>query len=66
MKKENDFRKGERGKFYRPDAVFCVPVYLEPDVNDFVNSMAEQKNVGVQELVNDLLRADMKHLQRVQ
>jgi hypothetical protein len=29
MKKEYDFSKGERGKFYRPDAQLNLPIYLE-------------------------------------
>ncbi len=35
MKKEYDFSKGERGKFYRPDAKLNLPVYLEPDLRDY-------------------------------
>ena len=62
MKVKYDFSKAERGKFYRPDVVFSFPVYLEPDVNDFVSKLADQKKVDVQDLVNDLLRADMKLL----
>jgi hypothetical protein len=31
MKKEYDFSKGERGKFYRPDIQLNLPVYPEPD-----------------------------------
>ena len=37
MKAEYDFSKGERGKFYHPEAVFSFPVYLESDVNDFTS-----------------------------
>ena len=62
---EYDFSKAERGKFYHPDAVFSFPVYLEPDVNDFLSKLAEQKKVDVQDLVNDLLRVDMKLIQSV-
>ncbi len=29
MKTEYDFSKGERGKFYHPNAVFNLPVYTE-------------------------------------
>jgi hypothetical protein len=65
MKAEYDFSKAERGKFYHPDAVFSFPVYLEPDVNDFLSKIAEQKKVDVQDLVNDLLRVDMKLIQSV-
>ena len=35
MKKEYDFSKGERGKFYRPGAQLNLPVYLEPDLRDY-------------------------------
>lgn len=31
MKKEYDFSKGERGKFYRPDVELYLPIYIEPD-----------------------------------
>lgn len=66
MKEEYDFSKGERGKFYHPEAAFSFPVYLEPDVNDFLTKLAEHKQVDLQELVNDLLRADMALIQQVQ
>ena len=35
MKKEYDFSKGERGKFYRPDTELNLPVYLEPDLRKY-------------------------------
>lgn len=63
MKAEYDFSKAERGKFYHPDAVFSFPVYLEPDVNDFLSKLAEQKKVDVQKLVNEWLRTNMKLVQ---
>lgn len=66
MKKEYDFSKAERGKFYHPDATFSFPVYLEADIDIFLSKLAEQKKVDVQELVNDLLRADMKLIEMAQ
>jgi hypothetical protein len=66
MKEEYDFSKGERGKFYRPDAVFSFPIYLEPDVINFMNHIAEQKQVDVQVLVNEWLRSNIKLVQTVQ
>jgi cytidylate kinase len=66
MKAEYDFSIAKRGKFYRADASFSFPVYLDPDVNDFLSKLAEQKNVDVQDLVNDLLRADMNLIQSIQ
>jgi len=53
MKTEYDFSKGERGKFYHPDVVFSLPVYLEPDVSDFMNRLADEKDVDVQEQHGD-------------
>jgi len=35
MKKEYDFSKGERGKFYRPGAKLNLPVYLEPELKKY-------------------------------
>jgi len=65
MKAEYDFSIAERGKFYHAEASFSFPVYLEPDVNDFLSKLAEQKNVDVQDLVNELLRADMNLIQSI-
>jgi hypothetical protein len=59
MKKEYDFSKGVRGKFYRPNAKFNVPVYLDGKVQRFVERIAEQKRTDVSSVVNRLLRSDM-------
>jgi len=39
---------------------------LEPDVSAFFDRLAEQKKVDVQDLVNDLLRKDIRLIQSVQ
>ena len=44
LKKEYDFSKGERGKFYHPDAELNFPIYLEPDIADFIRNPAVNKN----------------------
>ena len=58
MKKEYDFSKGERGKFYNPNLELNLPVYLESDVAQFVQKYAKKKNVDRQTVVNELLRKD--------
>lgn len=63
MKDHYDFSVAERGKFYRANAEFHFPVFLAPDVNDFLTKLAEQKKVAVDDLVNELLRADMNIIQ---
>ena len=60
MKKEYDFSKGERGKFYRQNAQFKLPVYLDDEVRNFVEQIAEKKRRDVSTVVNDLLRSDMR------
>ena len=58
MKKEYDFSKAERGKFYHPDTTLQVPVYLEADNLAFVEELAVKKRVDVTRVVNDLIRGD--------
>lgn len=44
MKIEHDFSKGERGKFYSPDATFSFPTHLEPDVNKLAQESSKKRN----------------------
>ncbi len=60
MKKEYDFSKGVRGKFYRPKARLNLPVYLDPDVQRFVEQIARSQRSDVSRVVNQLLKSDMK------
>ncbi len=59
MRKEHDFSKGERGKFYRPGVELNLPIYLEPDVAKFLRELAQAKNMAIESLVNDWLRQDI-------
>ena len=59
MKKEYDFSKAERGKFYKQDSKLNIPVYLESEVQDFVNKIAETKQSDTSTVVNKLLKSDM-------
>ena len=60
MKKQYDFSKGARGKFYRPNAKLNVPVYLDSKVQQFVERIAESKRTDVSAVVNRLLKSDME------
>ena len=66
MKDKYDFSKGERGKFYNPDAVFKFPLYLEPDVDAYMTNLAERKGVDVQALVNEWLRSSIQLVKSAQ
>jgi len=43
MKKEYDFSKGERGKFYRGGTKLRIPVYLEPNAAAFLRKVADEQ-----------------------
>jgi hypothetical protein len=65
MKKEYDFSKGERGKFYHPDAELNFPVYLKPEIAEFIHNLAGEKDMEVETIVNDWLRKDIEFVQAV-
>lgn len=60
MKDQYDFSKGTRGKFYQPDAVFRLPVYLDEKVQDYLAAKADARGVDLADLVNDMLRKDIE------
>lgn len=62
MKDEYDFSKGQRGKFFRAGAELSPPVRLDGEVRDFLLSRAEAKGRSLDEIVNELLREDIRRL----
>ncbi len=60
MRKEYNFSKGVRGKFYRPNAKLNLPVYLDKEVLSFVLKIAERRKADLSSIVNELLRKDMQ------
>lgn len=56
MKKEYDFSKAQRGQFYRADAAFNLPVYLDQDNRAYVERVAQSRRCDVSTVVNDLIR----------
>lgn len=60
MKKEYDFSKGVRGKFYKPDLNINLPIYLEPETLNFVQDIAKKKNSDISTVVNNLLKTDIQ------
>jgi hypothetical protein len=60
MKKEYDFSKGERGKFYNKKVTFNLPVYLDRKALSFVESISKKKKSDITTVVNDLIKTDMK------
>ena len=63
MRKEYDFSKGERGKFYHPNMNLNIPVYLDDQVSAFVEKIASKKGIDRSAVVNELLRGDIKSIE---
>ena len=66
MKKEYDFSKGIRGKFYNPNVRLNLPIYLDNDVAEFVQKYAKRKKVDSQTVVNKLLRSNKDMIKALQ
>lgn len=65
MKPEYDFSKGERGKFFRADAEMRVPIYLDAEVEKYLSERAAEKGMPLGELVNGLLRQEIRIIESV-
>ena len=52
MKEEYDFSNGERGKFYNKNATFNLPIYLEPEIESFIATLAKEQKKNISEIVN--------------
>ena len=60
MRKEHDFSKRQRGKFYSPGVKLNIPMYLDVQVSAFVDKIASKKKIDRSSVVNQLLRGDIK------
>ncbi len=59
MPSEIDFSKGERGKFFKSNAVLHLPVYLDANVQDSLANIAAKKGVELSTLANELLKREI-------
>lgn len=65
MREEYDFSKGERGKFYKPNATMNLPVYLDNEVLDYFSTKAKAKGVELNTMINELLKKDIALIEGV-
>lgn len=63
MKERYDFSKGVRGKFFKPEAAFKLPVYLDAEVEGYLAKRAQAKGVELDELVNQLLKREIESIE---
>jgi hypothetical protein len=60
MKREYDFSKGVRGKFYWPNAELRLPIYLNADVQAYLAERTAQKGIPLGEMVNTMLKQEIQ------
>ena len=65
MKEEYDFPKGERGKFFRENAKLNPPIYLDDEIRSYLQERTRSKGVEVAQLVNEMLKQNIKLIEAV-
>lgn len=60
MKREYDFSKGVRGKFYRRGAELRLPIYLDVKLQKQIERLAEKNGKDVSDLVNQLVQREVE------
>ncbi len=65
MKREHDFSKAVRGKFYRKGAELRLPIYLDAKVQAQVEHLARKKGKEVGEMVNQLVQKEMELIEKL-
>jgi cytidylate kinase len=60
MKREYDFSKGVRGRFYRKGAELRLPIYLDAKLQEQVERLAQKNGKDVGEMVNQLVRKEVE------
>ena len=63
MKREYDYSRGVRGKFFRKGAELHLPIYVDSATRRWLEPIAKQNGKPVTELVNQLLKRDVELLE---
>ena len=60
MKREYNFSKAQRGKFYKKGAELILPIYLEAKLQNQLQRIAQKRGKGIGEVVNELVRKEVE------
>lgn len=63
MKREYDFSKAVRGKFFHKGAELNLPIYVDSSMRKRLERLAKKNGRPVTELVNQLLKKDVELLE---
>lgn len=65
MRREYDFSKAVRGKFYRKGAELRLPIYLDAKLQRKLELLARKKGKDIGEVVNQLLKRDVEFIEEL-
>jgi len=65
MKREYDFSKAVRGKFYRKGATLRLPIYLDAKLQSQLERIAQKKGKEIGEVVNQLVKKEVELLEEL-
>lgn len=60
MKKEYDFLKAVKGKFYAPESEIEIPIYLNGKLQKELSKIAIEKHSNLSDVVNNILDDEIK------
>lgn len=63
MKREYDFSRGVRGKFFKKGVQIHLPIYVDSVTRKRLEHIARRKGKPVSDLVNQLLKKDVELLE---
>jgi predicted DNA-binding protein len=60
MKREYNFSKAERGKFYKEGVELRVPIYLEAKLQNQLERLSRKTGKDVGDMVNELVKKEVE------
>jgi hypothetical protein len=63
MKREYDFSKAVKGKFFRKGATLRLPIYLGTKLQNQLERIARKKGKDLEDIVNELVKEDVALLE---
>jgi len=60
MKREYDFSKAERGKFYKKGAELRLPIYLDAKLQTQLERLARKRGKDIGDMVNELVKKEVE------
>ena len=65
MKREYDFSKAVRGRFYRQGAELHLPIYLDAGLQNQLERIARKKGKEIGDVVNQLVRKEVELIEEL-